>query len=123
MIGYIEKYTKINEWVKPKKKTVYYHESTETYNAYMIAMDFIKNQKTVFVVTSNLYEAQKYYDRLSQIIDKDDVLFYPADQTLTAIMALGSPEFKSERLYTLKQLLTNNPYIVVTTLQGFCQKQ
>jgi transcription-repair coupling factor (superfamily II helicase) len=34
--------------------------------------------------------------------DANDCLFYPADQTLTSIMALGSPEFKSERIYTLK---------------------
>jgi len=123
MIGVIETYTKLNELIKPSNKTVYYNGSTETYNAYMVSLDFKKNKKTVFVVTPNLYEAQKYYDRLSQIIERDDVLFYPADQTLTSMMALGSPEFKSERLYTLKQLLTGNPYIVVTTLQGFCQRQ
>lgn len=123
MIGHIEKYTKLNELIKPKQKTVYYDGSTEAYNCYMVAMDFMKNQKTVFVVTPNLYEAQKYYDRLSQIVDREDVLFYPADQTLTSMMALGSPEFKSERLFTLKQLLTNDPYIVITTLQGFCQRQ
>ena len=96
MIGHIEKYTKLNELIKPKQKTVYYDGSTEAYNCYMVAMDFMKNQKTVFVVTPNLYEAQKYYDRLSQIVDREDVLFYPADQTLTSMMALGSPEFKSE---------------------------
>jgi len=123
MIGYIEKNTKLNELIKPKNKTVYYYGSNETYNAYMMALDFMNHKKTVFVVTPNLYEAQKYYDRLSQIIENENVLFYPADQTLTSIMALGSPEFKSERLYTLKQLLTGNPYIVVTTLQGFCQRQ
>ncbi len=49
--------------------------------------------------------------------------FYPADQTLTAIMALGSPEFKSERLYTIKQLMTEKPFIVVTTMQGLSQRQ
>ena len=123
MIDYIDKFTKLNELIKPKDKTVFYHKSTEAYNTYMIALDYKKNNKTVFVVTPNLYEAQKYYDRLSQIIDQDEVLFYPADQTLTSMMALGSPEFKSERLYTLKQLLTKKPYIVVTTLQGFCQRQ
>jgi transcription-repair coupling factor (superfamily II helicase) len=60
---------------------------------------------------------------LSQLNDANDCLFYPADQTLTSMMALGSPEFKSERIYTLKQLMTNKPYIVVTTLQGLCQRQ
>ena len=37
------------------------------------------------------------------------------------MMALGSPEFKNERLYTLKQLMTEEPFIVVTTMQGMSQ--
>jgi len=97
--------------------------SNDTYNAYLIYHDYKVHQKTVFVVTPNLYEAQKYYDMLNQMVSEDVVLFYPADQTLTSIMALGSPEFKSERLYTLKQLMTNHPYIVVTTIQGLSQRQ
>src|SRR5690554_5258276 len=38
-------------------------------------------------------------------------------------MALGSPEFQSERLYTINRLLTNNKYIVVTTLDGLLIRQ
>ena len=70
-----------------------------------------------------MYEAQKYYDTLSNINDPDQVLFYPADETLTSMMALGSPEFKSERLYTLNQLMTEKPFIVITTTQGMSQRQ
>ena len=102
---------------------MFFKSSNDTYNAYVIASDYISSKQSVFVVTPNLYEAQKYYDTLSQIIDSEKVLFYPADQTLTSIMALGSPEFKSERIFTLKQLMTGEPYIVVTTLQGISQRQ
>ncbi len=106
-----------------KRKTVQLKSSTDSYNCYLISKRFMTIKKTVFVVTPNLYEAQKYYDTLSNINDPDDVLFYPADETLTSMMALGSPEFKSERLYTLNQLMSDQPYIVVTTLQGISQRQ
>lgn len=96
--------------------------SNDTFNAHLFAQAF-KENRTIFVVLPNLYEAQRYYDVLSQIVDSESVLFYPADQTLTAIMALGSPEFKSERLFTIKQLMTGEPFIVVTTMQGLCQRQ
>lgn len=109
-------------WVSPQQ-TIYLKQTNDTYNAYMISKSFRKHQRTIFVVLANLYEAQKYYDVLSQLNDKEDVLFYPADQTLTAMMALGSPEFKSERMFTLKQLMTNKPFIVVTTMQGIIQRQ
>ena len=123
MIDFLKFKSNMTNIIKTTSKTMFFKSSTDTYNAYLAALDFLENQQTVFVVTSNLYEAQKYYDTLSQIIDIEDVLFYPADQTLTSMMALGSPEFKSERLYTLKMLMSGKPFVVVTTLQGICQRQ
>ncbi len=123
MIDYIKQKPNIQKLIKKTSKPMFFKSSTDTYNAYLSIIDFLENKNTVFVVTPNLYEAQKYYDAISQIVDSEDVLFYPADQTLTSIMALGSPEFKSERLYTLKMLMTGKPFIVVTTLQGLCQRQ
>lgn len=123
MLSYLNTRSSMNRYIQKTSKTMFFKSSTDTYNAYLCALDFKENQETVFIVTSNLYEAQKYYDTMSQILDPDDVLFYPADQTLTSIMALGSPEFKSERIYTLKQLMTGKPFVVVTTLQGLCQRQ
>lgn len=106
-----------------RQKTVYLKSSTDSYNCYLISKRFLMIKQTIFVVASNLYEAQKYYDTLSNINDPEQVLFYPADETLTSMMALGSPEFKSERLYTLNQLMTGEAYIVVTTTQGVSQRQ
>lgn len=105
------------------KKTVYLKHSHDVYDVYMTTKLFHEVHETIFVVCPNLYEAQKYYDLFNQINDYDDVLFYPADETLTYMMALGSPEFRSERLYTLKQLMTGKPYIVILTQQGLAQRQ
>jgi transcription-repair coupling factor (superfamily II helicase) len=123
MIDLLKLDEKLLKALNQKKKTVYLKSSTDVYNCYLISKRYQEEKETIFVVTANLYEAQKYYDTLSNINDPDDVLFYPADETLTSMMALGSPEFKSERLYTLKQLMTEEAFIVVTTMQGVSQRQ
>lgn len=101
----------------------YYKNSNDFYNAYLIVNEFNSGDDTIFVVLPNLYEAQRYYDFINQLIDQDNVLFYPVDQILTTIMALGSHEFQSERLYTINRLLTNQKHIVVTTLDGAIMRQ
>jgi transcription-repair coupling factor (superfamily II helicase) len=123
MVDLIKLDENLQKELNQKKKTVYLKSSTDVYNCYLISKRYQEEKQTIFVVTANLYEAQKYYDTLSNINDPDDVLFYPADETLTSMMALGSPEFKSERLYTLKQLMTEEAFIVVTTMQGVSQRQ
>ena len=123
MIEWLLKQNRIMKLTEETSKTTFFKSSQETFNAYLVAADFIKHQETLILVLPNLYDAQKYYDVLSQIMPNDKVLFYPADQVLTTIMALGSPEFKSERLFTLNQLMTDEPYLVVTTMQGLSLRQ
>jgi len=105
------------------EKTVYLKHSHDVYDVYMVTKLFHEVHETIFVVCPNLYEAQKYYDLFNQINDEQDILFYPTDETLTFMMALGSPEFRSERLYTIKQLMTQKPFIVVLTQHGLSQRQ
>ncbi|WP_162151215.1 transcription-repair coupling factor [Haploplasma modicum] len=101
----------------------YYYNSVDSYNIYLIKDLFYQKDETIFVVLPNLYEAQKYYDSLNLIMDEEDILFYPIDQTLTQVMSLGSPEFQSERLFTIRRLLRNKKSIVVTTLDGILMRQ
>ena len=93
-----------------------YKNANNGYLSHVLAFDFYQNEKTIFVVCANLYEAQKYYDNLSHLVDRKDLLFFPSDQILTQMMALGSPEFKSERLFTIQELLKNEKKIIVTTM-------
>lgn len=89
-----------------------------------IIQKYYNLKKDIFVVCPNLYEAQKMYDSIVDCTNQDDVLFFPQDELLTTLMALGSPEFLNERLHTLRSLIKNKkPYIVVTTMEGFLKKQ
>jgi len=109
---------------KITKDNQQFQNVNHSYIQTLLAKEFQIKAKTLIVVLANLYDAQKYYDALSNIVGAKRVLFYPADQILTSIMALGSAEFKNERIYTLRALLENQePYIVVTTYQGVLQYQ
>ena len=97
---------------------------TNSYLQTLLSLRFKQTNKNIFIVLPNLYEAQKYYDNLSNLLGEAAVLFYPMDQTLTSIMALGSPEFKNERLFTLRKLLqAESNYIIITTQEGILARQ
>jgi len=106
-----------------RNQALVFHQTTHEYNIYLLAEHFKSIKKTLIVVCPNLSTAQQYYDLFQQIIDEKNLLFYPADQTLTHMMALGSPEFKSERIFTLTQLMSKKPFIVVTNQEGLTLPQ
>lgn len=92
--------------------------NNDNFNIDLIAVDFLKNEKSIFVVTPTIYLAQKYYDELINIIDENDVLFYPADELITSAMLMESSDFKFERINTILSLLKNEKKIVVTNFSG-----
>lgn len=115
-------YYKNSEVIKASKGD--FKHTNASYIQLMTAIRFVQSDKHLFIVLPNLYEAQKYYDAISLILGDEKVLFYPTDQLLTSMMALGSPEFKNERLYTLRQLLKNeHKFVVVTTQEGILKRQ
>lgn len=90
----------------------------------LIKNRFNENKKTIFLVYPNLYEAQKAYDIFSEILPENKVLFFPQDELLTTLMALGSPEFANERLYTIRSLIfEKNNFLVITTPEGILKKE
>ncbi|MDR2822108.1 MAG: transcription-repair coupling factor [Acholeplasmatales bacterium] len=103
-------------------KNIFYCDSTNEYNVYLLGSIFNKSSSSIFVVLPNIYDAQKYYNLLVQTLGEDEVLFYPLDQILTQLMALGSIEFRSERLFSIKCLITDKKYIVVTTIFGLINR-
>ena len=78
---------------------------------------FIKYNKGILVVASELYEANLLFEYLSKYTDK--VLFFPMDDFLTSEAISVSPEFKAERIDTLNNLINDDKYIVVTNLMGY----
>lgn len=96
---------------------------TNNFNIFLIASKFQKENKTIFVVLDTLYNAQQYYDKLINMLNTDDVLFYPSDELITSELLVSSIEFKLERNLTIKNILDGKKHIVVTNLTGIIRKQ
>lgn len=92
--------------------------SCDEYNLMLIATDFYKNDKTIFVILPNLYIAQKYYDALASFIPEEDVLFFPADELISAEMISASGDFLFERIQTIHTLLQEKKKIVVLNMHA-----
>ena len=73
---------------------------------------------SVFVVLPNLYMAQKYYDQLLGFINDEYVLFFPADELVSAEMIAATGDFLFERIQTIYSLLQGEKRIIVTNLHG-----
>ncbi|MCR5308093.1 MAG: hypothetical protein K6E24_03770, partial [bacterium] len=80
---------------------------TSNASIFTIASMFQMNNDNIFVVLDTLYEAQKFYDKLINMLGLDDVLFYPSDELITSELLVSSIEFKLERNLAIKNLLDN----------------
>ena len=92
-------------------------------NEFIIMLDFIKNDKTIFVVLPTLSKAQTYYDDLIKYLPFEKVLFFPADELITSEMLSSQGDFLYERLQTLISLLSDNKYIVITNTNGIIKRE
>ena len=77
---------------------------------------FDNSNESILLVCNSLYEANKFYQSLSIY---NNVLFFPMDDFLTSEALASSPELMVKRLETIKELASNNKYIVITNLMGF----
>ncbi len=96
---------------------------TSNASIFTIASMFQMNNDNIFVVLDTLYEAQKFYDKLINMLGLDDVLFYPSDELITSELLVSSIEFKLERNLAIKNLLDNKKHIIITNLSGIIRKQ
>lgn len=92
--------------------------SCDDFNLMLLATDFYEHNKTIFVVLPSLYLAQKYYDALNGFVKEEDVLFFPADELVSAEMVSATGDFLFERIQTLYTLLLGEKKIVITNLHG-----
>ncbi len=76
-----------------------------------------QKDKSVLVVTSSLYEANKLYDSLSNY--NDEVLLFPMDNFLTSEAIAISPDLMVTRLETLNYIIDGDKKIVITNLMGY----
>ncbi len=90
---------------------------TDELNVFYVSSKFQKNNKNLILLTSNMYDANKLYDKLKTYLN--DVYIFPMDDFITSVALATSPEFKVKRLEVLDKTKENKNSIVVTSLMGY----
>ena len=116
IVPFLSNQTIIDELIKKPKVRI--GGTCDDFNIMMLACDFFLGDSSIFVVLPNLYTAQKYYDQLLGFINDEHVLFFPADELVSAEMIAATGDFLFERIQTIYSLLQNEKKIVVTNLHG-----
>lgn len=90
---------------------------TDELFCYYLSEVLRKKKRNILLVTSSLFEANKYYQMVSDYTD--NIYLFPMDDFLTSEALAISPEFKITRLETMLHSLTDTPKIVITNLMGY----
>ncbi len=90
---------------------------TNELKALYIYNKYKKTKKSIILVTSNLNEAGKIYNSLTNYTK--NVWFFPMDDFLTSEAIAISPEFKISRLETINSILKIKEGIIITSLMGY----
>jgi len=72
-----------------------------------------ETRRPVFLITHNLYQAQKITDDLTGLIKDQPVLLYPVNELISSEIAVASPELRSQRLDVLNRLASGETPIVI----------
>ena len=84
--------------------------------ALLISSAFLILKKNIVVVKPNQYEANRLYQQVMSINERDALLF-PVDESYRIEALAASPELLGQRIDTLYQLTTNKPKILITHSQ------
>lgn len=104
------------------KKEIHLTNTNGAVNTLTTLTLYNESNNSILVVASNLYNAQKVYDQLSNFLDADSIGFFPQDEFMTTEMLAMSTEFKIERINTIKKIVDNQKLIIVTNTTGLIKQ-
>ena len=107
----------LNETIS--KCNVLVDNSTDDINCLLAAAIFKNNSsRIVFYVASNVYKATLCYDKIGKIIGYENINLYAIDEVVASEVDATSSEFKSERINTIKSILSDEHKVVVTHINA-----
>lgn len=74
--------------------------------------------RPLLVVAHNLFQAQKIYDDLVQLLGTEEIFLYPVNEMIAAEMAIASPELKAQRLEVMNYWTKQKKGIVIAPVAG-----
>ena len=79
---------------------------------------YLEDENTTFVYASNSYEANKIYEKLCTLVNKDKIVLLPSNELIRVEYISESKELKSELIYGLYKLRNEKHLICVTTVSS-----
>ncbi len=84
----------------------------------MLASLYEELRQPLFVVTHNMFAAQKMFEDLVELLPPGQALLFPAQELLAAEAAIASPEMLAQRIDALSRLASGFRGIVVVPYAG-----
>ena len=105
-----------------QSKDLHIINTNDSINILSVLALFEQSEESILIVTPNLFNAQKVFDKLSVYLDDRHVAFFPQDEFMTTEMLAMSTEFKVERIHTISRILDGDRMVVVTNTTGFIKR-
>ncbi|WLR50909.1 transcription-repair coupling factor [Bacillus tianshenii] len=86
--------------------------------ALYLASIYKETKRPQLIVTHNLYQAQKIYDDLLELLDEDEVYLYPVNDLIASEIAVASPELKGQRIEALNYWSKHKKGVVIAPIAG-----
>ena len=118
----LQPFKPILEQLRASSHHTAFYNATFDASIYLAIEAFRETRKTTFVVTPNLYYAQKAFDAIQTTIGEEQSAFFPADEMIATELLAASFDFKVARIQTLMKLLNDKPTIIVMNLNGWVRK-
>ncbi|WP_027415771.1 transcription-repair coupling factor [Aneurinibacillus terranovensis] len=83
-----------------------------------LAALYRKVQRSLVIVTHNMFQAQKVFEDMSQLVPPDRLWFYPANELMLSEVAISSPETLSQRMEVMNELASGKRGILIVPYAG-----
>lgn len=118
-----EEFKQFEQAISRSRSEILIHDASDEVAVTMIMDAWQTGMSPLFVVLPNLFKAQQMYDRLSLLVEEDEIGFFPQDEFITTEMLVSSHEFKMERINAIRDLLEGKRQIIVTHTAGIVKAQ
>lgn len=83
-----------------------------------IASLYRQRLESVVVVTHNLFQGQKLYNDLEELIDSKNLFLYPTNDLIASDLLVSSPELMAQRIDVLNHLAKEEKCLIILPISG-----
>ncbi|MGD8192537.1 transcription-repair coupling factor [Brevibacillus ginsengisoli] len=84
----------------------------------LMAALYQEGKRPLCIVTHNMYQAQKVYEDLTELVANDQLLLFPANELIGSELAIASPEMLAQRVQVYNRLAQGFTGILVIPFAG-----